>query len=165
MKMAKASQADLDMAMELVCAFESLASRWVPAMPDAIEQLEDDQEHEGFDREDDAQCGRALRYLLDLTDRASLSRVVWGMAVVCDPANRLLDPDADTLEAHPDYTGALDHVEKLLKACRRVYDDVGPPGDFGYSTKPGKALKELYDQFNAALKARPAVTPPAEAGL
>lgn len=107
MKMAKASQADLDMAMELVSAFENLGSRWVPAMPMEIEQVSDEQEHEGFDRDDDTQCGRALRYLLDLTDRASLGRVVWGMAVVCDKDNQLLDPDADTIEVHPGLVPAV----------------------------------------------------------
>lgn len=119
MKMAKASEADLNMAMELASAFESLGSRWVPAMPDAIEKLEDDQEHEGFDRNDDAQCGRALRYLLDLTDRASLGRVVWGMVVVCDPRNELLDPEADTVEVHPKFA-------KLLEASiARVVEPIG----------------------------------------
>lgn len=40
----------------------------------------------------------------------------------------------------------------LLKAIRKVYDDVGPPGHFGYSTREGKALKQLYDLFNQFLK-------------
>lgn len=44
---------------------------------------------------------------------------------------------------------------ELLVAVRRVYDDVGPPGEFGYNTRIGKALKNLYDVFNKALAAKP----------
>lgn len=40
----------------------------------------------------------------------------------------------------------------LIPAIRRVYDDVGPPGHFGYSTREGKALHQLYDAYNAAIK-------------
>lgn len=107
MKMAKASEADLNMAMELVSALDVLGQRWSPAMPEPIENLQDDDERESFDRDDDAQCGRALRYLLDLTDRASLGRVVWGMTVLLDPRNKMVNPDADTLEHHPETVTAL----------------------------------------------------------
>jgi hypothetical protein len=103
MKMAKASEADLNMAMELVGALDVLGQRWCPAMPESIENLKDEDEREIFDRDDDAQCGRALRYLLDRADRASLARVVWGMVVVCDPRNEVIDPEADTLEVHPKF--------------------------------------------------------------
>lgn len=102
MKMAKANQADLDMAMELEGALSCLGQRWTPCMPEAIERLEGDREREDFDRDDDAQCGRAMRYLLDLVDRGSLGRVVWGLAVVLDPRNKLVDPEADTIEHHPE---------------------------------------------------------------
>ena len=40
----------------------------------------------------------------------------------------------------------------LIPAIRRVYDDVGPPGHFGYHTKEGQALRQLYDAYNAAIK-------------
>lgn len=103
MKMAKASEADLSMAMDLVNALDSLGQRWAPCMPEQIERLTDERESEPFDRDDDAQCGRAMRYLLDLTDRASLGRVIWGMVVLLDPRNKMVDPNAPTLERHPDY--------------------------------------------------------------
>lgn len=102
MKMAKASEADLSMAMDLCNALDVLGQRFVPCMPEAIEQLGDEDESEPFDRHDDRQCGRAMRYLLELTDRASLGRVIWGAAVMLDPANRLVDPAAGTIEHHPD---------------------------------------------------------------
>lgn len=43
-------------------------------------------------------------------------------------------------------------LERLCKAVRRVYDDVGPPGDYGYNTREGKALAHLYDVFNESLQ-------------
>lgn len=107
MKMAKASEADLNIAMELTSALDVLGQRFLPAMPEAIEKLGEDDEREPFDRHDDEQCGRALRHLLDLADRASLSRVVFGCAVMLDPANKCVDPDADTIEHHPDVIAGL----------------------------------------------------------
>lgn len=107
MKMAKASQADLEMAQELVGALDALGQRWCPTMPPAIERLTDGREHEEFDRLNDEDCGRALRHLLEVAERGSLSRVVWGMVVLLDPRNRCVDPAADTIEHHPDVTAAL----------------------------------------------------------
>lgn len=102
MKMAKASEADLNMAMELVSALDVLGQRWVPCMPEALEKLGDDDESERFDRHDDEQCGRAMRHLLELTDRASLGRVIFGAVMMLDPRNELVDPSADIIEHHPD---------------------------------------------------------------
>lgn len=107
MKMAKATEVDLQMAKNLCTALDLLGQRFVPCMPEAIESLEGDGESERFDCDDDAQCGRALRHLLEVADRGSLSRVIWGMAVLLDPANKIVDPKADTLEHHPDIVAAL----------------------------------------------------------
>lgn len=117
MKMAKASEADLDMAMELTNAFDSLTRRWGAYVPEKVERIVDDNESERFDLSDDEQCRRVLEYLIELVGRASLVRVVFGMAVVCDPRNALLDPEADTLEHHPDREKAVqfrDEVRDLL---------------------------------------------------
>lgn len=102
MKIAKASQADLNMAMDLTSALDLLGQRFLPCMPEAIENLAADHDSEPFDRDDDKQCGRALRHLLDIADRASLMRVVYGCVVMLDPRNALVDPTADTIEHHPD---------------------------------------------------------------
>lgn len=111
MKMAKASQADIEMAMELANALEALSSRWGATMPQKIAEAAlgvtafciDDPEH----------CRRVCEYLINLGRSASLFRVVMGMAVVLDPRNELLDPDADTLEAHPRIQAALSAIEPL----------------------------------------------------
>lgn len=142
MKMAKASEADINMAMELCGAFDLLGQRFLPCMPEAIEQLGDDDESEPFDRDDDAQCGRALRHLLDIADRASLMRVVWGCAVMLDPRNELIDPGADTIEHHPDRQDSArlrwlleDHADPAVRAqCRELIERL-PVMGYGAATQ------------------------------
>jgi hypothetical protein len=103
MKMAKASKADLEMALELSGALDALTGHWGATMPEKIERPEGTSSVEYFDPEDREQCYRVVEYLRALADRASLMRVVFGMAVVCDPRNEVVDPDADTLEVHPKF--------------------------------------------------------------
>lgn len=103
MKMAKASMADMEMAIDLTNALESISSHWGALMPEKIEVVGDDEESERFDIDDHDQCKRVLEYLILLARSASLFRVVFGMSVLLDPRNRIVDPDADTLERHPDF--------------------------------------------------------------
>lgn len=114
MKMAKASEADLDMAMELSNAFGSLTQRWGAYVPEKAQADPDSEAIERLDLDDHEQCRRVLGYLLDVAGRASLMRVVFGMAVVCDSTNELLDPEADTLEHHPKHQAFRDEVRDLL---------------------------------------------------
>lgn len=111
MKMAKANEADIQMAMDLANMLDTLGHRHCPAMPAVIARNDGD---EDFDRDDDDQCGRALRVLLETADRASLFRVVWGCAVMLDPANRCVDPAADTIEHHPDAQAGLQAKQARL---------------------------------------------------
>lgn len=95
MKMAKATEADIAMAMELANALEALNSRCGATMPEKIAKAQCDDEAEGFSLDDDDQCRRVLEYLIRLTRSASLFRVVFGMTVLLDPANKIVDPDSD----------------------------------------------------------------------
>lgn len=113
MKMAKASEADLNMAMDLSNALDLLGQRFCPCMPEAIELLGPEDESERFDRDNDKQCGRALRHLLEIADRASLSRVIFGMVVLLDPRNEVVDPGADTLDLHPKHAEAAAMLKVL----------------------------------------------------
>lgn len=118
MKMSKASEDDLNMAMDLSNALDLLGQRFLPCMPEAIEQLGPDDESERFDRLDDTQCGRALRHLLDIVERGSLFRVVWGMAVLLDPRNQVVHPDLDYLDKHPGPRLELEgHQRALVLLC------------------------------------------------
>jgi hypothetical protein len=93
-KMAKATEADLEMALKLQAALSSFANGY---FPEALRQDDD-----FFDEDDRAECKEAINYLLRLVRSASLMRVVFGAAVMLDPKNKLVDPDADTLEHHPE---------------------------------------------------------------
>lgn len=96
MKMAKASKADLDMAMTLANYCDSISRGH---MPDALSK--DEESIEWLDSNDLDQYQRLLHGLQELLDQGSIFRVVWGMAVVCDPENACIDPEADTIEHHP----------------------------------------------------------------
>lgn len=100
MKMAKASQADINMAMDLTTALEGLTG-WGPTVPNEAQKKGTSEEGEPFDRDDREQCVRVLNHLMDVSERGSLMRVVWGCAVMLDPNNMCVDPEADTLEHHP----------------------------------------------------------------
>jgi hypothetical protein len=71
-------------------------------------EIDDDSEIEWFDRDNSDDCRRALHAILDSSAKGSIFRVVFGMAVVLDPRNELLDPDADTIERHPRIVEALE---------------------------------------------------------
>lgn len=116
MKMAKASEADLDMAMQISSALDALENRFFPAG-----MKRDDAEL--FDDDNPQHCEEALAHLLDLHKRASLMRVVWGCAVMLDPRNRLVDPAADTIEHHPDRQALAAEVESLESEVARLKAD------------------------------------------
>lgn len=96
MKMAKASEADLEMAMTLANYCGAINRT---QMPDALSK--DKEAIEWLDSDDCEQYARLLHGFQELLDKGSIHRVIWGMAVVCDPSNELIDPAADTIEHHP----------------------------------------------------------------
>lgn len=102
MKIARASEADIEMAMELTMALDALTERWSATMPEKIAQPDGADECEYFDSDDGDQCRRIVAYLRELADRASLMRVVFGCAVMLDPRNKCIDPNSATLEHHQD---------------------------------------------------------------
>ncbi len=123
MKMAKASTADMEMAMKLCSALEAMDSRFFP------DGAEGDNDPEDFDCDDDAHCGQALRHVLDILQGGSIGRVIFGMYVLLDPANKVVDPAADTLEDHPETLAAMTDAERyrLLRRGQHwsVIDGIG----------------------------------------
>ena len=107
MKMARASERDVEAALEVSRILADLESG---SMPGESEELE------FFDIDDGEQCRRALDALLRAAQKGSIFRVTFGMAVVLDPRNELLDPDADTLEVHPKIRAALDPWQPIETA-------------------------------------------------
>lgn len=96
MKMAKASQADLDMALDLISVLNDIEDGQFPGRFDP-----DSESTEWLDSNDSQQCDKLIDNLRRLLNRGSIGRVIMGMAVVCDPSNECIDPDADTIEYHP----------------------------------------------------------------
>lgn len=118
MKMAKASKADLEMAMALCRYLDDIERGYMPG-----DLSPDSDESEWLDERDCGQYAKLLDGLRDLLRKGSIMRVVWGMAVVCDPANKCIDPDADTIEHHPDMVKAMEQRETLLAALRLIETD------------------------------------------
>ncbi|WP_186269982.1 hypothetical protein [Burkholderia gladioli] len=104
MKMARASEADVTAALEVTRIIGDIEKGYMPVL-DSDEDETDDVTF--FDRDDPAQCQRVLGAILDAADKGRIFRVVFGMTVVLDPRNELLDPDADTIEKHPKIVEAL----------------------------------------------------------
>jgi len=100
MKMAKASPEDLDMAMDLANVLDDIERGFFPTKLQSDEDAESERV-EWIDTADRQQYERLFFGLKSLLNKGSISRVIWGMAVVCDPANECIDPDADTIEHHP----------------------------------------------------------------
>ena len=113
MKMAKASTADIEMAMELSRFVEDLVDGMCPKQAcadpasDDIEWLEDDP---------DEQHIRIISALQGIARKGSIFRVTFGMSVLIDPRNELIDHEADTLEPHPKIGILADQVEALQLA-------------------------------------------------
>lgn len=101
MKMAKASEADISMALELAQALEGLFDRHYPSLPLTKDEADERMDPEPFDSYRAENCRKAIEAIERIFNGGSLFRVAFGMAIICDPANELLDPDADTIERHP----------------------------------------------------------------
>lgn len=99
MKMAKASDADIEMAMTLANVIDDIERGYFPTKFADID--DDPDESEWIDTDDREQYARLVDGLRRLLCQGSLFRVVLGMAVICDPANECIDPDAHTIELHP----------------------------------------------------------------
>ncbi len=152
--MAKASEADLKMAMELTSAFESLMD--YRAMPGDAQS--DDPEE--FDFESPADCYRALRGLFDIAEKGSLMRVVWGMAVLLDPVNEVVDPNSGVLDVHPKYSVIPELLAALVNARHFIATDraslveccTGPAGEVDeYDASAIATYDELLAQIDASI--------------
>lgn len=118
MKMAKASEADLEAAIKIASALEAIDRGLMPEGFDT-----DDGEREDFDIDSGRDCRNVIRHILDLMDNGSIGRVVWGMAVILDPANEVIDPDASAIEHHPKRLEAdkmRNQRDELLSALQDV---------------------------------------------
>lgn len=110
MKMAKASEADINMAMTMANILDDIERGYFPS------KLASDPESEESEWLETASCEqyeRLIDGLKRVLNLSSIFRVIWGMAVVCDPSNELLDPTSNVLAVHPKLKLALEQRDVL----------------------------------------------------
>jgi len=117
MKMAKASEADISMAMTMANILDDIERGYFPTKLASDPESEDTEWLDTTDRE---QYGRLFDGLKRVLNQGSIFRVIWGMAVVCDPSNELLDPTSDVLAVHPKLTLALEQRDDAVKTAAAV---------------------------------------------
>ena len=132
--MARASDVDIAVAMDLCNWLGELSGGFEPPLQEGDDQPP-------FDQDDDAACGRVLRRMLERAEQGSLMRVVWGMATVLNPENKVLDPDADVLRPHPDIAAAASELEEVVQALGRWKP---------LTASVGAAVNELVNELKAA---------------
>lgn len=105
-RMAKASERDMDAGYDLMNVLTDLDRGYYPALPD--DRKPDDPTW--FDEDDHAHLQHLHRVLKTLIDRAPgfMGRVMGGMSCFLNPKNAVIDPEADTIEFHP---GLRRHVQ------------------------------------------------------
>lgn len=108
--MAKASKEDIDLAMEISQIIEDLERGYRPSL--VFGEVGDDLWLD-MDSVDDLRA--IVEKLIEIARRGSIFRVAFGMAVLLDPRNEVVDPDADTLEVHPKF----EEQRRLLDVLER----------------------------------------------
>ncbi len=116
MKMAKASLEDIEMTLELCLSLECLEKGYLPAALAG----EDEESPIWYDEDEDGD--RVVQHLLAILRKGSAFRVAFGMAVLLDPRNEVVDPDSDCLEMHPRFAAAMEDAERY----RYLRGDEGP---------------------------------------
>lgn len=154
MKMAKASERDIDAAGNAMSILGDISGGYYPAG-----EVGDEVEPTWFDPDN----ADHLRHFYDLIN-ATLDkspgwpgRVIGGMCyVILFDKNQIVDPSADTLELHPRFAAAADQRDELLKALKELADAAqareNPMGD------PCALLAAQASLRDAAKKAREIIT-------
>ena len=116
MKMARASQRDMDAALEMVRAIDQLESGFMPQ----DESADDD---EWFDSSSGNDCIKAIEILLNIAGKGSLMRAVFGMQVILDSG--ILDDNADTLEPNPSINKHIEFANTVREYAEKYPHDTG----------------------------------------
>lgn len=106
MKMGKASQGDIDAAIELYQFLQAMSNGR------SAEDVVDEFGYGGYQDLLERQASD-IEFALRAHERGGLFRVVWGMQVLLDPRNEIVDPILGHLELHPKHVRAA-------RACEAV---------------------------------------------
>ena len=120
MKMAKASTADIEMALELSRFVEDLVDGACPKQA-CVDPESDD--IEWLENDPDEQHLKIIAALQGIARKGSIFRVTFGMSVLIDPRNELIDPTADTLEPHPKFVALAELNTELLEVLQEIIGD------------------------------------------
>lgn len=124
MKMAKATERDLEAALAVCRVIEALQEGQLP-----------DDMTEGDDivwYDERKHAVKVVEHLKKTVGRASLFRVCFGMSVLLDPANEIVDPDASALEHHPKVIAAMKDAESYRGLLLwTLYHHQGGSSDIG----------------------------------
>lgn len=107
MKMAKASQADIDAAIQLHQFLRAMSQG--RSAPEVVDEFG----YTGYGDLLDRQAAD-VEFALRAYENGDLFRVVWGMQTLLDPRNEVVDPSLPHLELHPKH----DQAARELDAAR-----------------------------------------------
>lgn len=113
MHMAKATDADLQAALDVSNILEDISKGYMPILDAKNETDEDVSSDSWFDLHNKEQTNAILERLISLAKRANLFRVSFGMTVLLDPTNKIVDPNSDILRHHPDVISGLNDSRRL----------------------------------------------------
>jgi hypothetical protein len=116
LKMAKASQSDIDAAIELYQFLQATSNGR------GADEVIDEFGYKGYDDLLEREA-TDVEFVLRAHERGGLFRVVWGMQVLLDPANEVVDPNLPHLELHPKHVQAARELESLCKAKNEAIDE------------------------------------------
>lgn len=112
MKMAKASNNDMEAALELCRALDVLEDGTLP------EGMTEGDDCVFYDADEHAE--KVVEHLMSIFKKASLFRVCFGMTVVLDPRNEIVDPNDDCLAVHPKFERIATQRDELLASLKEV---------------------------------------------
>lgn len=117
MQVAKATPEDITAVFKVISILELLTSNSLPE-----EWLDDEFTDDWFSEQSDTQCGMALRKLLEIADIGALFRVAMGMSVLTDPVNKMIDPNLDVLDHHPEIKASATRIAELTDALKKAQE-------------------------------------------
>lgn len=119
MNIAKASERDINMAIDLCGILDSIERGFMPV--EVAENSED--EDAEFDRDNPNDCQVALNLVIDTLRAGCIGRVIWGMAALVNPESKLLDPDADIIQPHPSLSNRQQRQAEILQWANATFGE------------------------------------------
>ena len=153
MKLAKAKKEDIDALGYLAGAVATMRDGGVPPEEEgedwedighSLMWLLDDDLSPSEQEEALSLCQRCLRHLFKIAEKGSLLRAATNLDAVFMPENKIINPDSDILETHPD-------IDRGLADTRRLNWLFNPENKDAASTLFANCVDKRSDDFRAAI--------------